>query len=44
MKPADVEAPEVSRTIEKDPGEVEWDLGNYIAYSQVLKVVSIVSE
>ena len=44
MKLAYVEAPEVSRSIEKDPGKVKGDLSDNVANSQVLKVVSVVTE
>ena len=44
MKLADVEAPEIRRSIEKDPGKVEGDLGDDVTNSQVLKVVSVVTE
>ena len=44
MKLAYVEAPEVRRSIEKDPGKVKGDLGDDVANSQVLKVVSVVTE
>ena len=44
MKLTYVEAPEVSRSIEKDPGKVKGDLGYDIADSQVLEVVPVVAK
>ena len=44
MKLTAVVAPEVSRSIEKDPGKVKGDLGDDVANSQVLKVVFVVTE
>ena len=43
MKLTYVVAPEVSWSIEKDPGKVEWDLSNDIADSEVLEVVPVVA-
>ena len=44
MKLAYVEAPEVRRSIEKDPGKVKGDLGDDVANTQALKVVSVITE